>query len=601
MTIVRGTVPAELFGPHGYGRLLGRLARPAFACKAVAPVALTFVFVVDPQRRIAGLVLGACAAAALVAYLRAARRPVRRRCPAPPRNSAADGRTNRLRRPRSHHPRPLPDVLPAPRRSPATLKPRIAMRTRSDSAIRASVLPFTDEPAAVERIVQRLDRDPAAERRALLDGPARDPGVDRAEILLRCARLRAVRRDLRAAGVLPDAHRARDLHAPSQRHRERDRRGQAARRPRRRRLREGGGVAAGARAVALRRGRHRRRRAARRARAPRARAARTSTCAAWSPTSRTASTSTASSTTARDVLLPRLVDRQLRAGGRRHVPDGRPAPLPRAGQRPPDRRRHAQGRGAARGGLRRPAGRHGRVQPQRAAARQPHPRRRLRPGGFVHQRALRRGARPHRDAPRGAARDTTVHLDGVPRIFRAGERIHTENSYKYAPHDFEAILRAPASTPCARGRTTTATSPCTTRAEGRASRAARGRARTSLRSRATSSGVISGITPNHALNAGRAWFSSRPSPFTVTVAARAAPRRAAAFPAACRSGRRRSRADGRRSSAMSSGGLPVMPWFGGVGEQRDAVQHVLALLPRHRRHRRPEASAICLRACRTCG
>jgi hypothetical protein len=78
MTIVRGTVPAELFGPHGYGRLLGRLARPAFACKAIAPVALTFVFVVDPQRRIAGLVLGACAAAALVAYLRAARRPVPR-------------------------------------------------------------------------------------------------------------------------------------------------------------------------------------------------------------------------------------------------------------------------------------------------------------------------------------------------------------------------------------------------------------------------------------------------------------------------------------------------------------------------------------------
>ena len=75
MTIVRGTVPAELFGPHGYGRLLGRLARPAFASKALAPVALTFAFAVDPQRRIAGLVLGACAAVALVAYLCAARSP----------------------------------------------------------------------------------------------------------------------------------------------------------------------------------------------------------------------------------------------------------------------------------------------------------------------------------------------------------------------------------------------------------------------------------------------------------------------------------------------------------------------------------------------
>jgi dimethylhistidine N-methyltransferase len=63
------------------------------------------------------------------------------------------------------------------------------------------------------------------------------------------------------------------------------------------------------------------------------------------------------------------------------------------------------------------------------------------PTAFVHQASY--------DAARGriemhlcATHDTTVHLDGVPRIFRAGERIHTENSFKYAPHDFEAILRA---------------------------------------------------------------------------------------------------------------------------------------------------------------
>ena len=74
MTIVRGTVPAELFGPRGYGSLLGRLARPAFFCKAIAPVALTFVFVVDPRRRLAALVLAACALVALAAYARAARR-----------------------------------------------------------------------------------------------------------------------------------------------------------------------------------------------------------------------------------------------------------------------------------------------------------------------------------------------------------------------------------------------------------------------------------------------------------------------------------------------------------------------------------------------
>ena len=39
MTIVRGTVPAELFGHRGYGALLGRLALPQFVLKAVAPFA----------------------------------------------------------------------------------------------------------------------------------------------------------------------------------------------------------------------------------------------------------------------------------------------------------------------------------------------------------------------------------------------------------------------------------------------------------------------------------------------------------------------------------------------------------------------------------
>lgn len=40
MSIVRGTVPAELFGRHAYGTLMGRLAGPAFFAKAAAPVAL---------------------------------------------------------------------------------------------------------------------------------------------------------------------------------------------------------------------------------------------------------------------------------------------------------------------------------------------------------------------------------------------------------------------------------------------------------------------------------------------------------------------------------------------------------------------------------
>jgi uncharacterized SAM-dependent methyltransferase len=33
-----------------------------------------------------------------------------------------------------------------------------------------------------------------------------------------------------------------------------------------------------------------------------------------------------------------------------------------------------------------------------------------------------------------------VTLDGVPRTFGSGERIHTEYSYKYVPDDFAAIL-----------------------------------------------------------------------------------------------------------------------------------------------------------------
>jgi len=40
-----------------------------------------------------------------------------------------------------------------------------------------------------------------------------------------------------------------------------------------------------------------------------------------------------------------------------------------------------------------------------------------------------------------ATRDQVVHLGGDPRAFRAGERIHTENSYKYTREEFDAVLR----------------------------------------------------------------------------------------------------------------------------------------------------------------
>lgn len=41
-----------------------------------------------------------------------------------------------------------------------------------------------------------------------------------------------------------------------------------------------------------------------------------------------------------------------------------------------------------------------------------------------------------------AVRDHVVHVGGHSRAFRAGERIHTENSYKYRPDEFEALLES---------------------------------------------------------------------------------------------------------------------------------------------------------------
>lgn len=71
MTIVRGTVPAELFGHRDYGALLGRLALPQFVSKAVAPFALTLLFLVDPTRTLSPYALAALALLALAAYLAA--------------------------------------------------------------------------------------------------------------------------------------------------------------------------------------------------------------------------------------------------------------------------------------------------------------------------------------------------------------------------------------------------------------------------------------------------------------------------------------------------------------------------------------------------
>jgi len=68
MTIVRGTVPAELLGHTGFGALLGRLAQPQFIARAIVPLALTLVFAVDPTRRISLYALAAIGLLALGAY-----------------------------------------------------------------------------------------------------------------------------------------------------------------------------------------------------------------------------------------------------------------------------------------------------------------------------------------------------------------------------------------------------------------------------------------------------------------------------------------------------------------------------------------------------
>jgi MFS family permease len=70
-TIVRGTVPRALFGAQGYGGLLGRLARPQFFARAVAPVTLSLVQSVDASRRVAPYLLAVLGVAAFVAYRRA--------------------------------------------------------------------------------------------------------------------------------------------------------------------------------------------------------------------------------------------------------------------------------------------------------------------------------------------------------------------------------------------------------------------------------------------------------------------------------------------------------------------------------------------------
>ena len=76
ITIVRGTVPAALFGRDNYGALLGKLARPAFIARALAPVAFSVAMSAGLVRGNSLLALTACAGLALIAYQLAVKKAV---------------------------------------------------------------------------------------------------------------------------------------------------------------------------------------------------------------------------------------------------------------------------------------------------------------------------------------------------------------------------------------------------------------------------------------------------------------------------------------------------------------------------------------------
>ena len=69
--------------------------------------------------------------------------------------------------------------------------------------------------------------------------------------------------------------------------------------------------------------------------------------------------------------------------------------------------------------------------------------------GFVH-RGFYNEAKGRIEMHLEALRDQAVNLAGRERRFARGERIHTENSYKYRPEEFEALLRAAGFTSFAR-------------------------------------------------------------------------------------------------------------------------------------------------------
>lgn len=73
VTITRGALPLALFGPHGYGRLIGRLAGPFQIMQAAAP--LMMAFVVERLSDPAALALAAAFATAALGCFVLIRRP----------------------------------------------------------------------------------------------------------------------------------------------------------------------------------------------------------------------------------------------------------------------------------------------------------------------------------------------------------------------------------------------------------------------------------------------------------------------------------------------------------------------------------------------
>lgn len=73
MTIARGTVPLALFGPQGYGRMLGRIAGPSLIIQSAAP--LIVAFIAERASDVTAIALAGCLAAVSLACFLLIRAP----------------------------------------------------------------------------------------------------------------------------------------------------------------------------------------------------------------------------------------------------------------------------------------------------------------------------------------------------------------------------------------------------------------------------------------------------------------------------------------------------------------------------------------------